>query len=88
MPVKRAAFKALRQNRTARARNAKVKLHLKKLGIQLRKAYTANQLDQVKTITATYIRALDKAAQQRVIHANAASRKKSRLSAQLKKASA
>lgn len=85
MPVQRAAFKALRQNRAARLRNLAVKHGLKKLSVRLRKAYTAKQLDQAKTITAEYIRALDKAVKHGVVHRNTAGRKKSRLAAQLKR---
>lgn len=88
MPVKRAAYKALRQNTVARARNLVVKQNLKKLAVRLRKAYTAKQIDEAKKITSEFIRALDKAVHHGVLHNNTASRKKSRLSAQLKKATA
>lgn len=88
MPVQRAAFKALRQNAKARARNLATKNSLKKLNVKLRKAYTAKQLDQAKSITQEYIKALDKAAQRNIIHRNVAARKKSRLQQQLRKATA
>jgi small subunit ribosomal protein S20 len=87
MPVKSAAFKALRQNRTARTRNLITKLALKKLAVRLRKAYTAKKLDEAKTITTEYTRALDKAVKRGILHRNTAGRKKSRLAAQLQKSS-
>ncbi len=83
MPTTSAAAKALRQNVKARARNTAVKNGLKKFAVQLRKAYTAKDLNAAKKITADYIRALDKAAQKRIIHRNTAARKKSRLAARL-----
>ncbi len=85
MPIKSAAFKALRQNQKARARNLTVKLHLKKLAVRLRKAVTAKQAAEVQSITKEFIRALDRAAQKKIIPRNTASRKKSRLMAAAKK---
>jgi small subunit ribosomal protein S20 len=88
MPVQRAAYKALRQNRKAHARNLKVKNQLKKLAVQLRKAATAKKIDVVKTVSAAYLKALDRAAQKRVIHQNTAARKKARIIAFSRKAGA
>lgn len=85
MPTTSAAAKALRQNIKARARNRAVKDQLKKLAIRLRKAYTAKDQAQVKTLTAQFVKALDRAAQKGVIHRNTAGRKKSRLAAQLRR---
>jgi len=87
MPTTSAAAKALRQNIKARARNTAVKNNLKKLSVRLRKAYTAKDMATVKTLTTEYVRALDKAAQKKVIHRNAAGRKKSRLIARLRTSS-
>lgn len=86
MPTTTAAAKALRQNIKARARNTAVKNNLKKLSVRLRKAYTAKDVATAKTLTTEFIRALDKAAQKKVIHRNAAARKKSRLLARLRAA--
>ncbi len=85
MPIKRAAFKAHRQNLKARARNLAVKLNLKKLQVKLRKAYVAKNLDEAKTITTQLVKAYDKAAQKNIVHRNTAARKKSRLLARLTK---
>lgn len=79
MPVTTAAAKALRQNLKARARNSAVKTQLKKLSVQLRKAYTANELDQAKSLTLQLVKGWDKAAQHKVVTRNTAARKKSRL---------
>ena len=79
MPVTPAAAKALRQNIKARARNTAVKNQLKKLVVQLRKAYAANNRDQAQILTKQLIKSWDKAAQHRVVTRNTASRKKSRL---------
>ncbi|MEK7538096.1 MAG: 30S ribosomal protein S20 [Patescibacteria group bacterium] len=86
MPTTTAAAKAYRQNLKARARNAIVKHQLKKLQVRLRKALTANQTDQVKTVAQELVRAYDKAAQKKVITRNTAARKKSRLAAALRSA--
>lgn len=79
MPVTTAAAKALRQNLKARARNSAVKTRLKKLSVQLRKAYTAKNMDQAKTLTLQLVKGWDKAAQQKVVTRNTTARKKSRL---------
>jgi small subunit ribosomal protein S20 len=86
MPVTHAAAKALRQNRKARARNLRVKGQLKKLAVQLRKALAAKQTDQVKAVSAAYAKALDRAAQKKIIHHNTAARKKSRVAARVRQA--
>ena len=88
MPVQRAAHKALRQNRVARARNLQVKLQLKKLSIRLRKAITAKEAAAIKTAGTDFMKALDRAAQKKVVHHNTAARKKSRIAAQVRKATA
>ncbi len=88
MPVTTAAAKALRQNIKRRARNLGVKTTIKKLTVQLRKAYTAKNLDQAKTLTTQLIKRWDKAAQQKVVSRNSAGRKKSRLMARWHKAQA
>lgn len=85
MPIKRAAFKALRQNLKARDRNLAVKLNLKKLQVKLRKAYAAKNAAEARSLTAQLIKAYDKAAQKNIVHRNTAGRKKSRLLARLAK---
>lgn len=87
MPVKHAAFKALRQNVKARARNSAVKVAMKKMAVEFRKALTANDKAKASDIASRFVKALDKAAQKNIIHANVAARKKSRLAAALRKIS-
>ena len=85
MPTTTAAGKAHRQNVKARARNKVVKDNLKKLQVRLRKALTAKKTDEVAAIIKEFSRALDKAAQKKVVPRNTAARKKSRLAATLKR---
>ncbi len=85
MPTTTAAAKALRQNIKARARNKVVKDNLKKLQVRLRKALTAKNMDEAKKVVTEFTRALDKAAQKKVVTRNMASRKKSRLAATIKR---
>ena len=86
MPTTTAAAKAHRQNIKARARNKEVKDNLKKLQVRLRKAQTAKKSDDVATIIKEFTKALDKAAQKKVVPRNTAARKKSRLAAMLRRA--
>jgi len=88
MPIKPAALKALRQNIAARNRNQTIKHHLKKLAVKFRQATTAKNNDQAKTIGHDLIKALDRAAQKKVITRNTAGRRKSRLARALKKLTA
>lgn len=85
MPTTTAAAKAHRQNIKARARNKEVKDNLKKLQVRLRKALAVKDQKLVATIVKDFTRALDKAAQKKVVGRNTASRKKSRLAAILKR---
>lgn len=85
MPTTTAAAKAFRQNVKARARNKVVKDGLKKLQVRLRKAITAKDKSSVAAIVKEFTRALDKAAQKKVVTRNMAGRKKSRLAATLKR---
>ncbi len=86
MPTTTAAAKAYRQNIKARARNTGVKNKLKKFQVRLRKALTAKNKAEATLVVKEYSRALDKAAQKKVISRNTAGRKKSRLAAALRRA--
>lgn len=85
MPTTHAAAKAHRQNVKARARNKVVTDNLKKLQVRLRKALTAKDQAMVVTVVKEFTRALDKAAQKKVVGRNTAARKKSRLAAILRR---
>lgn len=88
MPTTTAAAKAYRQNIKARARNTAAKDAIKKLAVQFRKAVTAKQLDKAKEAAAKMMKAYDKAVQKKILARNTAARKKSRLAAALRRATA
>jgi small subunit ribosomal protein S20 len=82
MANRRCAVKRLRVDKKRHERNLKIKKELKKaiktfqsLVTQKNSAEAKKQLSKVSSL-------LDKAAKKRIIHANTASRKKSRLSVQ------
>lgn len=79
MPVKKAAFKDLRQSKVRAQRNKKVKEDLHYLIKKSRKLLEANDLTAAKEWIAKATKALDKAAQKGIIKKNTAARKKSRL---------
>ena len=83
MPHTKSAKKSLRQDQKRRDRNRAVKKGLK---VELKKFLTAvkaGNTDVAKTEFVAVVKKLDKAAARRVIHPNAAARKKSQLARQL-----
>lgn len=80
MPIKKAAIKALRQNKKAGARNKKVKADLEALIRKVRKAVGKKDGAKAAEWLKQTIRKIDKAAQKGIIKKNTAARKKSRLS--------
>jgi small subunit ribosomal protein S20 len=83
MPHTKSAKKSLRQDEKRRARNRAVKKELK---TQLKKFATAQKdgtAEQKQAEFKAAVKLLDKAAVRRVIHPNAAARKKSQLARQL-----
>ena len=83
MPHTKSAKKSLRQDQKRRDRNRAVKKGLK---VELKKFLTAvkaGNMDVAKTEFVAVVKKLDKAAARRVIHPNAAARKKSQLARQL-----
>lgn len=81
MPNKQAAKKALRQSIKHREYNVAIKESLRKLVKQVRKAVVAKKADEAATALRAAGKALDKAAQKKVIKKNTAARLKSRLAA-------
>lgn len=79
MPIKKAAYKHLRQTKKRTLHNKKIKNNLKFLIKKSRKLMEAGKKDEAKEWVKKTIVALDKAAQKRIIKKNNASRKKSRL---------
>ncbi len=85
MPIKKAAFKHLRQTKRRTLRNRVVKSRLRALAKQTRVALEAQKPEDAKTAALQLLKAYDKAAQHRVLKKRAAARKKSRLMKRLNK---
>lgn len=85
MPIKHAAFKAVRQNAKRRARNLRVKQALKRNIKTVRKAVAAKDKAKAAELLKTAIKIIDRAAQKGVIKKNTAARNKSRLHAAVAK---
>lgn len=79
MPIKKSAIKALRQAKKRTQRNRAIKTELNYLIKKSRQAIKNNASDQAKEFVYKACKALDKAAQKKVIKKNTAARKKSRL---------
>ncbi len=88
MPNTEGAKKRLRQSLVRRDRNRAVKSSLRTALRKFREAVVAKNFDDAQTFQRAMARALDKAATKGVIHANRASRLKSRMSHRLKTAKA
>ncbi|MFA5107791.1 MAG: 30S ribosomal protein S20 [Patescibacteria group bacterium] len=85
MPVKRAAMKALRQNRKRHDRNVAIKNNVRKAVKEARRLLaTKDKAKAVEAITIA-VKKLDKAAQKGILKKNTAGRLKSRLSLGLRK---
>ena len=80
MPITSSAKKALRQNRTRRAKNLVKKEAYKKIVVAYRKLVAAKKFAEAQKALSAAFKALDKAAKTKVIEKNKASRLKSRLS--------
>jgi small subunit ribosomal protein S20 len=86
MPTTKSAKKRLRQNITRRSRNRTVKSSVKTQVRKVREAVAAGDIQQAETEFREAAKKLDRAGAHRVIHANKASRTKSRLQQLIKKA--
>ena len=84
MPITKSAKKALRQNKTRHERNLVRKEAYKKLVTQYRKAISTKNAEAAAKMVPMVFKALDKAAKNKVIEKNKASRLKSRLAKLLK----
>ena len=80
MPIKKAAFKDLRQNKKRAERNKKVKSDIQALIRKVRKAVTAKDSTKAAEWLKQVNQKIDKAVQKGMIKKNTAGRKKSRLS--------
>lgn len=79
MPTTKAAAKSLRQSYERNLRNNAIKESLKNHIKLIRKAVAAADLSKAQEAFRAFTKAVDKAAQKRVIPKNRAARKKSRL---------
>lgn len=79
MPIKPAAFKALRQSERRAERNSKVKSDVVALVRKVRKAIAAKDAAKAQDWLKQAIKKIDRAAQKGVLKKNNAARKKSRL---------
>ena len=79
MPVKQAAYKALRQSRKRAQRNSKVKSDIVALIRHVRKSVTAKDSAKAVEWLKQAIKKIDKAVQNKVMKKNTAARQKSRL---------
>ena len=84
MPNTSSAKKRMRQDAVRRMRNRATKTNLRAQVRKVRAAISAKNLDESVKEFKTLVAKLDKAAGNNVIHANAAARTKSRLSAAIK----
>ena len=79
MPIKHAALKQIRKDRTRVERNRAVRSELKSLTKKLRALLSAQQLEEATQLLHTVAKRYDRAAAKGIIHGNTASRYKSRL---------
>jgi small subunit ribosomal protein S20 len=85
MPIKKSAKKYMRVTAKNTLRNRSIKGVLKSTIKKTREAVSAGKLDEAKEWYAKAQKAIDKAAQKKVLKKNNAARKKSRLSTLIKK---
>jgi small subunit ribosomal protein S20 len=86
MPNLRNAKKALKQSQTRAVRNEHVRGHIESLRRSFRKLLDAGNIEEAQKLVNEINKAMDKAVTKRVVKANAASRVKSRMMVNLKKA--
>jgi small subunit ribosomal protein S20 len=86
MPNTKSAKKRMKQSETRRLRNRSVKSSVKTQVRKVRDAITGGNFEDADTQFRTAVKRLDQAAAKGVIHRNAASRTKSRLSQAVKSA--
>lgn len=84
MPNVASAKKRLRQNVVRRARNRTIKSALRTQIRKLRAAMAEGNMEQVELEFRASVKRIDQAAAKNIMHANAAARTKSRLSAAIK----
>lgn len=86
MPITKGAEKALRGSKRKQVFNLRRKNAMKDVTKEVQKAVAAGDVAKAKELLPKAYQAIDKAAKRGVIKDNTAARKKSRLTARLKKA--
>ena len=79
MPIKHAALKQIRKDRTRQSRNQAVRAELKTLTKRLLALLSEQKLEEARQLIRLVSTKFDRAASARVIHPNTAARYKSRL---------
>ena len=79
MPIKHAALKQIRKDRTRSARNHAVRSELRTLTKRLLTLLRDQKLDDARTLMRAVTQKYDRAASKGIIHRNTAARYKSRL---------
>ncbi|GIW93173.1 MAG: 30S ribosomal protein S20 [Pirellulaceae bacterium] len=86
MPTTRSAKKRLRQNVKRRMHNRAIKSTIKTYAKRVLQALAAQDIAKAEAEYREFARRIDRAATHRVLHPNAAARRKSRLQARIKAA--
>lgn len=86
MPNIKSAAKRLRQSKVRQTRNRSAKSELKTLGKKVKTDAAAGKVNEAEAQLILAAKRLDKAAAKKIIHPNAAARKKSRLQKAIKAA--
>lgn len=85
MPIKHAAYKALRQTKKRTIKNRHVKDEIKDLKKKIRKLLEEKKVDEAKKLVAQFQKIVDKAAKVQILTKNKANRLKSRLMALIRR---
>lgn len=85
MPQRKSAKDELKKSKVRRLRNIDRKKKLKEVLKTFKRSLEAGDIDASQAALHTVYKTLDRSASKKIIHANKASRKKSRLTAQLNK---
>lgn len=78
-PITKSAKKALRKSERRRLRNLIYKKKIKKLTKEIKELLSQQKIEEAKQLLPQIYKALDKAAKEKVIKKNTASRKKSKI---------
>lgn len=85
MPVKKAAYKDLRQNKKRKLVNLRVDRQIKDTAKKIEQALLAKDMNKVLELAKSFQKTVDKAVQHGQLKMNTAARKKSRLAKKINK---